>query len=244
MKLERELNLAVKSARDAGDYLRRISKPHVDSNKGKDIKLREDREAESVILDVLSQTSYPFVSEESYSGIHATGNSRRWIIDPLDGSFNFYRNIPFSTVSIALWDGENPLLGVVYDFNRDELYKGTLEQGVLLNDQKVFTSNIDEKSNSILYTGFPSNMRYFEEGREDFFREVQEFKKVRLLGSATLSLANVACGRGEAYHEKGIMLWDVAAGLALVKFAGGEFNIKQLDGNKYDVTATNGKIKL
>ncbi|MEM3091176.1 MAG: inositol monophosphatase family protein [Candidatus Pacearchaeota archaeon] len=240
MRFNKEIRLATHAAFSAGEYLRQIRKAEVIVEEGKDIKLRQDKKSEEIIFDYLSKTSYPIVSEETKRDF--IKNRTSWIVDPLDGSFNFYRGIPNCAISIALWDINKPLLGVIYDFNRRDFYYGVIGLGAFLNNKRIHVSSINKKSKSVLYTGFPSNSKYLEDTINNFGKEVVLFKKVRLIGSAALSLAYIASGRGELYHEKGIMPWDVAAGLALVKFAGGKFQIEELDEDKYDVWASNGKI--
>ena len=242
MNLESELNLAIDSARQAGRYLKELSSVEVLSSKGKDIKLKADIESEQIILSILSQTGYKTISEEQ-SPERVIEDDSTWVIDPLDGSLNFYRRIPSSAISIALWNGLEPLLGVVYDFNRDEIYSGVVGRGAYVNNQKISVSRTDSRRDAIISIGFPSHSDHSKENLSAFIHKIQKFKKIRLLGSAALSLAYVASGKIDAYSERGIMLWDVAAGLALVKSAGGDFEIERVKGNQFNVWASNGKIK-
>ncbi len=247
MNLEKELSLAIKSARRAGDYLRQLPETKVDKDFGKDIKLEADWNSNSLILDELRNSEYPILSEESsdksFPGFDA---GAYWIVDPLDGSLNFSRGMPNAVVSVALWEGFEPLLGVIYDFNRNDLYDSIPSLGISrLNGRGMNVSRVTEKEKAVLCTGFPSHTDYSEKHLLDFVKEVQQFKKVRLLGSAALSLAYVASGKADAYNEQGIMLWDVAAGLALVKSAGGDFTIEKGKGKyQFNVSASNGKIPL
>ena len=113
------------------------------------------------------------------------------------------------------------LAAVVYDFNQDELFTATRGGGAFLNQRPIHVSNVQEPSQAILATGFPLNFDLSGHSLARFAQRIQAFKKVRMLGSAALSLAYVACGRADAYIEVSIMIWDVAAGLLLVKEAGG-----------------------
>ncbi|EAI7420024.1 inositol monophosphatase, partial [Campylobacter jejuni] len=140
-----------------------------------------------------------------------------WIVDPLDGSLNFSQDIPICCVSVALYKGNEPILGVVYDFYRDEMFSGLVGIGTWLNNKKISVLNIKkDKKQAVLATGFSTYMNYSRSELEKFITHIQEFKKIRLLGSAALSLAYVACGRVDAYYEKDIAFWDVAAGMALI----------------------------
>lgn len=217
-----ELALAEEAARAAGAYLREaITRPRVVLlETGRDIKLEADRMAEARILEVLKSSPYGVLAEES--GAHdLRAQEPAWIVDPLDGSLNFQRGVPICAVSIALARGDEPLLGVIYDFNRDEMFSGIVGEGAWLNGAPMRVSEVREQSKAILTTGFPTNRDYSDASLLEFVQHIQRFKKVRLLGSAALMLAYVACGRYEAYAEDNIMYWDVAAGLALVRAAGG-----------------------
>jgi myo-inositol-1(or 4)-monophosphatase len=220
---ESELRLATEAARAAGQVLRdALKREHqVLSQVGRDIKLQADRDAERVILERLRESDHPVLAEES--GTHGDLDKDRpfWMVDPLDGTMNFSRGIPGCAVSIALGLPDAPFLGVVYDFQRDEMFSGVVGEGASLNGTPIQVSTIAQSKAAVLATGFPVNFEYSEEGLHDFAQRIQRFKKVRMIGSAALSLAYVACGRFDAYAEDDIMLWDIAAGLALVNAAGG-----------------------
>ncbi len=228
MNWEQELRLAETAAKRAGallrDALRRDKK--VLSSEGKDIKLQADRDAEAVILEVLQQSAFNILAEES--GEHGVLDSGEpiWIVDPLDGTLNFSRNIPLCCVSIALSRPDDPLVGVVYDFNADDCFAGIVGEGAWWNGEPMSVSNIGDAAQGILATGFPVNFVYSEAGLQEYLASVRRFKKVRKFGTAALSLAWVACGRADAYAEDDIMYWDVAGGLALVRAAGGYVRIE------------------
>ncbi len=193
---------------------------------GRDIKLQADQDAEAIILKALSASGYPVLAEESGEHGLVDGDTPYWIVDPLDGTMNFNRGFPECCVSIALFRGEDPLLGVIYDFNRDECFRGIVGEGAWLNDTPMTVSGIAERNQAVLCTGFPTHRSFDEDSIEEFVRSAQDFKKVRMLGSAALMVAYVACGRADAYLEESIMLWDVAAGLALVQAAGGYIDVQ------------------
>ncbi|MEK7108911.1 MAG: inositol monophosphatase family protein, partial [Patescibacteria group bacterium] len=211
------LAVAEAAARAAGTLLRPYTATAV-SSVGKDIKVDADKSAHALILESLKPTGIPVLSEEDDT--HDFSASLQWVVDPLDGSLNFLRGIPACAVSVALVQDGEPLLGVVYDFNRDELFGGVVGAGAMLNGKKISVSAVREKGEAVLMTGFPSYTDYSTEALGKYIEVVQAFKKVRLIGSAALSLAYVAAGRADAYYEKDIKIWDVAAGLALVKAAG------------------------
>lgn len=223
MKWKDELELAVRAAQAAGECLRdAATRPRkVLSEIGRDIKLQADQDAEARILEVLKTSPYPILAEESGEHGMEGCNGPAWIVDPLDGTLNFNRGVPICCTSIALAQGEDLLLGLIYDFNRDELFTGIAGEGAWLNGAPMRVSDVNEPGKAILTTGFPTNRDYADDSLLEFVQYIQRFKKVRLLGSAALMLAYVACGRFEAYAEDDIMFWDVAGGAALVLAAGG-----------------------
>lgn len=194
----------------------------------RDIKIKADYKLEEFIIGALSsQSDYTILSEESrYLNELKTDDTYRWIVDPLDGSLNFSREIPICCISIGLWRGREPILGVIYDFNRNESFTGIVGEGAWLNGLPVQVSKVREESKAVLCTGFPVDTNFSTESLIEFTKSVQKYKKVRLLGSAALSLAYVSCGRADYYYENNIKIWDVAAGLALVKAAGGRISFK------------------
>lgn len=221
-------DLAEHAARSAGRALRARTNLTVLSAKGKDIKLAADRQSERIILDVLRHDSaFPILSEESGAiGPKVTRDQPRWIVDPLDGSFNYVRGIPGYCVSVALWAEDTPLLGVIYDPARIEMFAAIVGDRAWLNGKPIAVGAARSRRTAVLFTGFPVRSRYTRLDGIRLGREWLAYKKVRMIGSAALSLAYVACGRGDAYREDGIMLWDVAAGLAILSAAGGTFVMK------------------
>ena len=245
--LDKYLPTAEEAAFSAGRYLSDHKKDDilVESQQGKDIKISADRESEEIIIDILSAKSDLAILSEEKGFMEGTQDSDlRWIVDPLDGSLNYFRGIPNCCVSIGLWSGDKPVLGVIYDFNRKESFTGIAEEGAWLNGSAITVSDINAESEAVLFTGFPVNTDFSQEALKSYIEQVRNFKKIRQIGSASLSLAYVAAGRGDAYLEKDIMLWDVAAGLAILSGAGGKYLIKETPRSyAYDVFATNEFLK-
>lgn len=224
MNWQKELDLALRAAKAAGERLREIAKGEKEilSAVGRDIKLQADRDSENIIIGMITaESAYPILAEES--GEHGeTASGPFWVIDPLDGTMNFSRGIPLCAVSIALVEGTEPLVGVIYDFNRDELFYAASGSGAFWGDgREMRVSSVTESKQAILTTGFPIRQDLNDSALQELVRQVQRFKKTRMIGTAALALAYVACGRMDAYWEQEIMLWDVAAGLVLLKEAGG-----------------------
>jgi len=225
-KIAREMNLAEEAAKKAGRYLggHVHDRKRVLREEGRETHFQFDREAEDIIVDALRKASdYGILTEERGVIDAAAGDSDYfWIVDPLDGSINYSEGIPLSCVSVSLWKKARPLLGVIYDFNRDHLYAGIAGAGASLNGTPIRVRSFRGPSEAILCTGFPAAMDLSESEVRRFVARVSQFRKIRMLGTAALSLAFVAAGFVDAYYEKSIKIWDVAAGLALVEAAGGE----------------------
>lgn len=222
-----ELDRAAAAAHAAGKRLRARTPADlaVLDDGGHDIKLAADREAEAIIVGQLGESGFPILAEERGEIGNVATSAPVWVVDPLDGTMNFSRGIPLCCVSIALMEGEQPVLGVVYDFNRDETFAGLAAGGAWLNGAPICVSQVAAPDRAVLATGFPSFRDYSPEALKQTIESFRSFKKVRMLGSAALMLAYLASGRVDAYQEEDIMLWDVAAGLALVKGAGGSVSV-------------------
>ena len=226
------------------DYAYKKSKSIYEN--AKDIKLDLDLELNSKLIEYLNEKSdYLILSEEESSSLSIVETSDKiWIIDPLDGSLNFHRNIPLSCISLALWEKGKALYGAIYDMNRQELIKSN-ENNCLVNDKVCSVSDNNYLKNSILCTGFPSGRNYSSSSLKNFIKRIKQWKKIRAIGSAALSLTWVARGWADAYFEEDIYIWDVAAGIALVQSSGGQTFLKEsAKKNQFSVLATNGKIKI
>ncbi len=158
--LEYELELAKKAALEAGKLLKKKYQCNVDLSEGRDIKLSSDKSSEKVIIDILSESGYPILSEEC--GLIENNNKDYiWIIDPLDGTANYWRGLDeLSCVSIALWKANEPVIGVVYRFSEEILYHGIVGGSAYKNGELISTSNIEKVEQSFLATGFPVNRDY------------------------------------------------------------------------------------
>ncbi len=189
----------------------------------------------------------PIIAEESFSGEKTFNYEYYWLVDPLDGTTNFAHKIPWFAVSIALMKEKEPLLGIIYNPITEEFFHALKGKGAYLNDRSIKVSETEKLIDSLLCTGFPVS-KILE--KPDLFMPLfKEFmtkcQGVRRFGSASLDLAYVACGRYEGFWEPYLKPWDTAAGMLLVKEAGGE--ITDYFGNPYNpflntIVASNGKI--
>ena len=213
------------------------------SDEGRDIKLKADIASESAIKDYLkSKSGFPILAEES--GADQDLGKSFWIVDPLDGTSNYSRDFPICCISIALMHEDKIVLGVINDFNRNDIYESTINSVSKLNGKDISVSSITKTSKATLTTGFPAKGRFDKDFIEEFTEDSLKWKKVRMIGSAAMSCAYVASGQFDQYQEKGIFLWDVAAGLSLIKSAGGSFSYNSHSDNKFklDVIANNGSL--
>jgi len=230
--MEFELELAKKAAIHAARLLRDKDSCKIDSEVGKDIKLSSDKNSERIIIDILAESPYSILSEEQ-GLIKRESSDYIWIIDPLDGSANYWRGLEeLSCISIALWKEDEPVFGLVYRFNEEDMYIGIVGEGAFKNEGSIYTSDVEVVEKAILATGFPVNRDYSSASLEKYIRQVQQFKKIRMLGTAATMGTLVAEGCFDVYVEEEIMLWDIAAAAALVKAAGGDIEIKRLDNDK------------
>lgn len=240
-----DLKLAVTIAENGKSYLFSLKDQayEIESSIGRDIKLKGDRFLNDYIVQELKKSSpYPVIAEESVNNSLDVNKEWVWVVDPIDGSFNFVRGIPVSCLCIALLHFGKPYIGVILDLSRDELFYAAKNNGAYLNHKKITVSNTDVRAQAVIATGFPSFSNFSESSVVEFVKEVQHFKKIRLIGSAALSLAYVACGRMDLYQEIGIKLWDIASGVILVEEAGGKVDSTDLQNFSFKITASNGKI--
>lgn len=241
------LHLAETAAAAAGEALlaNRVQWGVIEAEQGREVKIGADKHAEEIVLNAIARESeYPIISEEAgWARAMQRGDRWVWAIDPLDGSVNYLRGYPHCGVSIALLDEGKPVLGVVDCFVTRERFSGAIGLGAWLNGAPMRVSEIENPAKGILQTGVPS--RASDESMKTFEQRLRTWQKVRMIGSAATALAYVAAGRAEAYRESGSMIWDVAAGCALVEAAGGKVRIEgaELD-QPLEVAASNGFAPL
>ena len=240
MCLKNNLEIAIKSARKAGKFLieNKNKSKKVLVELGRDIKIELDRECENLIRADLKKTNIEILGEE-YGG-EGSQDITKWVIDPIDGTANYFRGLDQCCVSIALMKGMKSKIGVIYNFNTDEIFYASSGNGAYLNEKKIEVSDISDESKASLFTGFPASESI--ESQSLFLKDLKVWKKIRMFGSAALSCAYVASGRGDYYAEKGVYLWDFAAGICLVEEAGGKAEFSLIDDERYSVKFSNGKL--
>ena len=243
--LHQQIEIAKNAAKEAGKVLlhKKDSLNQSIFSSDKDIKLKADIEAENIIKSILEkESSFPILAEES-------GKSKEhldktfWVVDPLDGTANYARDIPLCCVSIALMHKMNPVLGVIYDFNNNDLYEGYLDGEAKLNEMAIKVSGTTLPSEGILVTGLPNNTDYSDQALLGMVKDFQKWRKVRMIGSAAIASCYVASAKADVYKEFGTYIWDVAAGAAIVNASGGRAEItNQRDNFQVDVHFSNSYI--
>lgn len=237
-------------AKEAGAYIREQRKTFNNEKieiKGlNDLVSYVDKSAEQMIVTRLEKVlpKAGFLNEENT--INRTGDRYTWIIDPLDGTTNFIHGLPVYSVSIALQDYDELVSGVVYEINQDECFYAWKGSKSYLNDKEISVSDNPTINESLLATGFP----YYDFEKQPayialFTELMQNCHGLRRLGSAAVDLAYTACGRFDGYYEYNLNPWDVAAGILIVRQAGGD--VKNFKGGNEillsrELLATNGKI--
>ncbi|PZM07668.1 inositol monophosphatase family protein [Rhizobium tubonense] len=221
------LNVMVQAALKAGKSLSRdfgeVQNLQVSMKGPGDFVTQADRKAEKIIRDELlkARPTYGFLGEESEE-IKGTDGAHRWIVDPLDGTTNFLHGIPMFSVSVALERNGEIVAGVIFNPATDELYTSERGGGAFLNDRRLRVAGRRVLSDAVIASGIPhlgrgNHGKYLVELRH----VMGEVAGVRCVGSAALDLAYVAAGRFDGFWEVGLQPWDMAAGVLLIREAGG-----------------------
>jgi myo-inositol-1(or 4)-monophosphatase len=245
------LKTAIEAALEAGKYLKyNVGKiKNIERKLGQETNLvtEIDKQSEALIIKKIRQhyPSHDILGEET--GAHDLKSEYRWIIDPLDGTTNYTHGLPIFSVTIGVEHKGEIIAGVVYDPNADEMFSAEKGAGAFLNGKRIHVSKAETLINSLLVTGFPYN---FNENPQNIVAHFMNFlpisQGIRRLGSAAIDLAYIACGRLDGYWESVLNPWDKAAGILLVREAGGK--VTTFTGDEQDVIyqpttlATNGII--
>lgn len=240
--------MAVEAARIAGAYQRYrfTSVLDIDLKGDKDLVTEVDRESERLIVEHLWSKfpGHDIVAEEGQ--YPQSGSAFRWIIDPVDGTTNYAHGFPWFCSSIGLMRDQELVAAVIYNPVQDELFTATRGGGAFLNGRRISVSGRAPLKNSLLGTGFPYDCASDPANNFDNFITFQKAARgIRRAGAAALDLAYVAAGRLDGFWELKLKAWDVAAGVLLVREAGG--TVTTFDGSAYDVfndriVASNGLI--
>jgi myo-inositol-1(or 4)-monophosphatase len=274
MNLKRQkqaLGTTIDAARAAGKLIRQNwhSIKMVNEESSHDIKLELDVRCQKLIEKKL-HTALPHIALLGEEGVAGKADAEcRWVVDPIDGTVNFAHGIPHACVSIALQrrmsgakgqasglarsraaqletqnSQHETLLGVVYDPFTDELWTAVRGQAARLNGKVIHVSRRKKLSEAIVAIGFAKNKDNMKKSLPYFTQLAPRCRKIRMMGSAALALTYTASGRFDAYIERGISLWDIAAGGLILECAGGEFWHEPISGeHKYRMVASNGLLR-
>jgi myo-inositol-1(or 4)-monophosphatase len=248
---------AVQAARAVGALLRR----NLHLSKRADMVTQHDIKLE---LDVLSQKRIEKTLHRAFPNVALLGEEgtagredadSRWVVDPIDGTVNFAYGIPHACVSIALQqraehpdastyeDGYQTVAGVVYDPFCDELWTAMRGGPARLNGRVIYVSRRRKLAEAIISIGFAKTREDLETTFPYFMDMIHRVRKMRIMGSAALALTYVASGRFDAYIERGIRIWDIAAGGFIVERAGGQFGCQALGNHAYRMISSNGLLR-
>ncbi|WP_420568231.1 inositol monophosphatase family protein [Thalassovita sp.] len=222
------LNIMIKAARKAGRSLvkdfREVENLQVSMKGAGDFVSKADLAAEAILKEELlgARPTYGWLAEEG-GEINGQDPTRRWIVDPLDGTTNFLHGLPHWAISIALEHKGQIVSGVIYDAAKDEMFYAEKGMGAWLNDSnRLRVSGRTRMIESIFATGIPfAGKNTLPATLQDLARIMPECAGVRRFGSAALDLAYVAAGRYDGFWERELNIWDIAAGYLIVQEAGG-----------------------
>ena len=245
-----QFNLMYKACMKASRVLIRdfgeIEKLQVSEKGPGDFVTASDKRVEKIIIGELEKSKYSILSEEA-GIIEGEIKDKRWIIDPIDGTFNFLNGLPHFAISIAYEEKNEIISGIIFDPIKNEMFFGEKGKGAYLNNSRIRVSNKSDLKNTCLVTGGP---KFTSKKREFIFEEYHKVSTgvrahIRKSGSAALDLAYVAAGRYDGFWQREINYWDIAAGIILLRESGGF--ISSLNGDdftqkKIDIIATNSKI--
>ena len=244
------LETAIQAAKSAGDLLKEhyYKDKEVDSYEQYDIKLELDVMSQNLISEVILNDfpDHSIIGEEGDS--LSNQSEYHWVVDPIDGTVNYFYGIPHFCVSIALKKATEDkwLVGVIYDPMMDELWAVEDGQEPTLNGRPISTSQRSKMSDAVVTVGFSKSKEALDAGFERYRNISTSVRKSRMMGSAALALAYIACGRLDAYIEDVISLWDIAAGKLLVEAAGGKVDLieSKITKGKLSICSWNGRLPL
>ncbi|MDQ3198501.1 MAG: inositol monophosphatase [Verrucomicrobiota bacterium] len=242
------LEVAQQAARAAGELLRsHFEKPlTVHATTAHDIKLEVDVLAQDLITRILLERfpDHALYGEEGIVGDQAS--AYQWVVDPLDGTVNFFFGIPHFCVSIALRLKGEVIVGVIYDPIRNELWSAEKGGEPSLNGKAIRVSPRATLAEAVVSIGLAKTSATIDAGLPLLEQMVHRVRKCRMMGSAALDMAYISCGRLDAYIEQGISLWDIAAGSLLVELAGGKVELEPRTDmpDKFRIIASNGRLDL
>lgn len=246
-----ELESVLKTAKEAARAAGRVMQDNIGAAltktkcSNKDLLTEIDPMCQKVISDQVAKDfpAHKFLGEESVdAGVHASsealaelmGSEWLWIVDPIDGTTNFVQGMPMSVISVGVAHKGLLVAGVIMDPYRDELFWASAGTGAFLNGEKIVTGPEKSLGEAVIAAGSPPNMQSITASLRGVNALMPQCRTIRMLGSAALHLAWIACGRLSGYFEPDLNSWDTAAGAVILREAGGR--ISDLEGNDFELT--------
>ena len=245
-----QFNLMQKACMKASRVLIRdfgeVEKLQVSEKGPGDFVTASDKRVEKIIINELEKSGYSILSEET-GLIQGKTKDKKWVIDPIDGTFNFLNGLPHFAISIAYEEKSEIISGIIFDPIKNEMFFAEKGNGAYLNNSRIRVSNKSDFKSACLVTGGP---KFTSKARESILDEYKKISievrgHIRKSGSAALDLAYVATGRYDGYWQREINYWDIAAGVIIVKESGGfieNINDEGFNKEKVDILASNSKI--
>lgn len=246
--ISRFLETAIDAATRAGKMI--VGRMHrqvtVNALHAHDIKLDVDQQSQQLITDIVLQAfpDHGIVGEEGIAGNAASDH--QWIVDPIDGTVNYYYGIPHFGVSIALRRQDQVIVGVIYDPMVGELWSAEQNQVPRLNGRAIAVSGRRRLSEAVISMGFAKRAAALQHSIRRYELVAPAVRKIRMLGSAALEMAYVATGRLDAYIEEQVSVWDIAAGRLIVERAGGKVVLRQHADrpDRFSIVCSNGLVPI
>ena len=246
-----QINIIIKACTKASRSLIRdfgeIENLQVSSKGPGDFVSSADKRTEKIIIDELlkAHPDYCIITEES-GVINKSNTKNKWIVDPIDGTMNFLNGIPQFAISIGYEENNEVKCGVIFNPIMNELYCAEKGNGAYLNNSRIRVSNKKKINDALLVTGGPKGASKIKDKIfSEYINVSKNVSNVRKFGSAALDMAYVACGRFDGYWQRELNYWDVAAGIIILKEAGGFVDFFEEDTNsplKKNILATNSNI--
>ncbi len=246
-----QINIITKACMKASRSLIRdfgeIENLQVSSKGPGDFVTSADKRTEKIIIDELlkAHPDYGIITEET-GIINEKNVNNRWVVDPIDGTVNFLNGVPHFAISIGYEEKEELKCGVIFDPIKNELFSAEKGNGAYLNNSRIRVSNKKNIKDALLVTGGPKlSSKIKDEIFSDYIKVTKNIPNVRRYGSAALDMAYVACGRFDGYWQRELNYWDIAAGIIILKEAGGFINIFDPDNKvplKRNILASNSNI--